>query len=215
MKAKIEGVYLVTDPILIGNRSLEEVVLEAVKGGVTLVQLREKNATTREFIEKAQKIKRILEPFHVPLIINDRVDVALAVEADGIHVGQNDMPVELVRKLVGDKMFIGLSVETWEDVEKSRTLPVDYLGISPVFSTPTKTDTKGEWGLEGIKKIRAVTNLPLVAIGGINKSNAAEVTRAGADSIAVVSAICASENPKQAAKELHELFEKTYRQRND
>jgi len=202
----MRGLYLVTDRDLIGDRKLEDVVLEAVRGGVAYVQLREKNATTREFLKEAQKIKEILKPFNVPLIINDRVDIALAVEADGVHVGQNDMPPGIARKLLGPKAIIGLSVETWEDVEEAEKLDVDYIGISPVYETPTKTDTRGSWGLEGVRKIKAYSRLPLVGIGGLNASNARDVVLAGADCIAVVSAICAVSDPYQASRELNEVI---------
>ena len=142
----------------------------------------------------------------MPLIINDRVDVALACGAEGVHIGQEDMPYEIVRKLMGQKAIIGLSVETWEDVEASQKLDVNYIGVSPVFSTPTKTDTKGAWGLEGLAKIKAFSRHPLVAIGGINESNVREVVKAGADCIAVVSAICASPNSEATARRINEMI---------
>ncbi|HOU78238.1 MAG TPA: thiamine phosphate synthase, partial [Syntrophales bacterium] len=134
--------------------------------------------------------------------INDRLDVALAVGADGVHVGQDDMPYPLARAVLGKKMIIGLSVETWEDVEAAEKWDVDYLGVSPVFATPTKTDTKGSWGLEGITRIRSFSRHPLVAIGGLNATNTGAAVRAGADGIAVVSAICAAPDPFAAAREL-------------
>ena len=191
----MQGLYLVTDRDLCGDKPLEEVVLQAVRGGAACVQLREKNVSTRFFINEAARIKSRLAPFYVPLIINDRVDVALAAGADGVHVGQDDMPYAVARRLMGAKAIIGLSVETWEDVEKAQVLDVDYLGVSPVFQTPTKTDTKGSWGLQGLSRIRAWSRHPLVGIGGLNRSNAAEVILAGADSVAVVSAICAAPDP--------------------
>jgi thiamine-phosphate pyrophosphorylase len=203
----LEGLYLVTDRLLCGRHPLEQVVLEALKGGCTCVQLREKDLPTRLFIEEAEKIKAILTPFKVPLIINDRLDVALAVGAEGLHIGQDDMPYDLARKWMGSNSIIGLSVESWEDVEQAQHLDVDYLGVSPVFSTPTKTNTKGAWGLEGLKKIRAFSKHHLVAIGGLNKSNAKEVIMAGADCIAVVSAICAADVPYDAARELSDLIQ--------
>lgn len=205
----MQGVYLVTDRRLCGERLLEEVVFLAVRGGVTCVQIREKELPFNLFIEQAKKIKELIKPFNVPLIINDNVDVALAVGADGVHVGQSDMPFIEVRKLLGAKAIIGLSVETWEDVEKAQDLDADYLGVSPVFDTPTKTDTKWAWGLAGLSRIRAFSRHKLVAIGGINIKNAAEVIRAGADSIAVVSAICAAPDPYEAAIELNRLIAKT------
>jgi len=202
----MRGLYLVTDRALCGSRTLEDVVLLALRGGASCVQLREKDISTRLFVEEARRIKTIMTPFKVPLIINDRIDVALAVGADGVHIGQDDMPYALARKLMGPKAIIGLSVETWEDVEHALTLDVDYLGVSPIFETPTKTDTRGQWRLDGLRRIRAATRLPLAAIGGLNVSNAADAVRAGADSIAVVSAICAAEDPMKAARELYRII---------
>ncbi|HEY9161094.1 MAG TPA: thiamine phosphate synthase [Desulfomonilia bacterium] len=205
----MQGLYLVTDRELCGKRPLEEVVLMAVRGGVSCVQIREKKLPLNLFIEQAKKIKGLIKPFNIPLIINDSVDVALAVGADGVHVGQSDMPFIEVRRLMGPEAIIGLSVETWEDVEKAQDLDADYLGVSPVFDTPTKTDTKYAWGLDGLSRIKAFSRHKLVAIGGINMKNAAAVIRAGADSIAVVSAICAAPDPYEAALELKQLIEKT------
>ena len=170
----VRGVYLVTDRIVCGNKSLEDVVLQALKGGVMCVQLREKDVSTRFFVEEARKIKALTAQFRAPLIINDRLDVALAVEADGVHIGQEDMPYAVARNLMGPHAIIGLSVETWDDVVQAEELDVDYLGISPIFETPTKTDTKGSWGLEGLARIKAYSRHPLVAIGGLNASNAAD-----------------------------------------
>jgi thiamine-phosphate pyrophosphorylase len=198
----VRGLYLVTDRGLCGGRSLEAVVAEAVAGGVACVQLREKDLSTRAFVDLARSLKALLAPLKVPLLINDRLDVALAVGADGVHVGQEDMPCELVRRFLGPRAIIGLSVETWEDVVRAQDQDVDYLGVSPVFPTPTKTDTKAAWGLPGIQRIRAFSRHPLVAIGGLNAANVAQAVRAGAEGIAVVSAICASPEPRAAAREL-------------
>lgn len=198
----MRGIYLVTDRGLCLNRSLQEVVMKAVKGGAAYVQLREKDITTRLFVEEAIAIKKMLAPFGVPLIINDRIDVALACGADGVHIGQEDMPYETARKLMGKRAMIGLSVETWEDVEAAQKLDVDYIGVSPVFATPTKTDTKEPWGLDGLRKIKEFSRHPLVAIGGINEANARAVVEAGADCLAVVSAICAAADPQGATVRL-------------
>ena len=198
----MQGLYLVTDRDLCGGRPLQDVVRAAVAGGAAWVQLREKNLSTRAFVEEAAAVKALLAPHKVPLIINDRLDVALAVGADGVHVGQDDMPYPLARKILGTGKIIGLSVETWEDVEAAEKWDVDYLGVSPVFATPTKTDTKGSWGLEGIARIRSFSRHPLVAIGGLNATNTGAAVRAGADGIAVVSAICAAPDPLAAAREL-------------
>jgi thiamine-phosphate pyrophosphorylase len=215
MPVKTEGLYLVTDRPLCGSRDLEEVVALAVQGGATWVQLREKDLSTRLFVDEARRLKALLSPLRIPLIINDRLDVVLAAEADGIHIGQEDMPYDIARRLLGHDAIIGLSVETWEDVEQAEPLDVDYLGVSPVFATPTKTDTKGPWGLDGLAKIRAFSRHPLVAIGGISRNNAADVILAGADSIAVVSAICAASDPRRAAEELcAEISSATARKRD-
>jgi thiamine-phosphate pyrophosphorylase len=202
----MRGLYLVTDRVLCGNKPLEEVVMQAVEGGASYVQLREKEISTRYFVEEALKIMKLLRPYKIPLIINDRVDVALACGADGVHIGQEDMPYEIVRKLMGRKAIIGLSVETWEDVVMSQKLDVSYIGVSPVFATPTKTDTKGAWGLEGLVRIKAFSKHPLVAIGGINESNIKDVIKAGARCAAVVSAICGSPNPEAAARRINEII---------
>lgn len=209
----MRGLYLVTDRGLCAEKSLEEVVDSAVAGGVSFVQLREKEISTRFFVDQAVRIKKLLEPYKVPLIINDRVDVALACGAEGVHIGQEDMPYEVVRKFMGPKAIIGLSVETWDDVVASQKLDISYIGVSPVFATPTKTDTKGVWGLEGLARIRAFSRHPLVAIGGINENNVREVVKAGAECVAVVSAICASSDPEAAARRINEIINTSLKER--
>ncbi|HSK91069.1 MAG TPA: thiamine phosphate synthase [Euzebyales bacterium] len=194
--------YLVTDRTLTGDRPLDDVINEAIAGGVTCVQLREKHATTRAFITEAQRVRHLLAGSGVPLIINDRVDVALAVEADGVHLGQQDMPYPMARALLGPDAIIGLSVEHPADVERAADYDVDYLGVSPIFATPTKRDTRGEWGLDGLAALRRRTRIPLVAIGGMNRRNVADAVRSGADGVAVVSAICAAPDPRRAAEDL-------------
>lgn len=198
----MKGLYFVTDRALCGGKPLAEVVLQAVRGGAACIQLREKSVSTRFFVEEAGRIKDLLAPFKIPLIINDRLDVALAAGADGVHVGQEDIPYGIARRLMGPKAIIGLSVEIWGDVERAESLDCDYLGVSPIFATPTKTDTKEPWGLEGLSKIRAFSRHPLVGIGGLNAENAEAVIMAGADGIAVVSAICAAPDPFQASRAL-------------
>ncbi len=196
------GVYLVTDRALCRGRALADVVEATVAGGVTVVQLREKHVDTREFVELARALKALLAPRGVPLLINDRVDVALACRADGVHVGQGDMHPADVRALLGSTALIGLSVETMDQAREAEALDVDYLGVSPVFATPTKTDTAMPWGLDGLARLRAATGYTLVAIGGIGAANAASVLAAGADGLAVVSALCAADDPERAAAEL-------------
>lgn len=197
--------YLVTDRASIGARTLADVVAAAVQGGVTCVQLREKHLCTRDFFAQAMMLKELLAPRNIPLVINDRIDVALACGAQGVHLGQSDMPVAQARRLLPPQMFIGWSVETMEEVARSASLPVDYLGVSPIYATPTKIDTHAPWGLEGLRKVRSATALPLVAIGGIHAGNARAVLSAGADGLAVVSALCAAPDPCTAAVTLRKL----------
>jgi len=209
----MKGIYLVTDRELCGTRGVAAVVAAAARAGVCCVQLREKTASTRRFIETAARMMTLLAPHRIPLIINDRVDVALAVGAHGVHVGQSDMPPETARQLLGADAIIGLSVETWDDVVAAQQLQVDYLGISPVYATPTKTDTKEPWGLDGVTRIKKFSRHPLVGIGGLDATNAAGVIRAGADCIAVVSAICAAEDPFLATTQLRETIEQAFEER--
>jgi len=196
------SLYLVTDAALAGRRAIEEIVREAVAGGVTVVQLREKGASSREMLRQARALRDLLAPRGVPLIVNDRCDVALAAGADGVHVGQGDLPCVLVRELAGPDLVIGVSVSTVEEAVQAERDGADYLGVSPVFETPTKTDTPPAVGLDGLRRIREAVRLPLVAIGGIHAGNAAAVIRAGADGIAVVSAIMAAPDPRAAARAL-------------
>jgi thiamine-phosphate pyrophosphorylase len=200
------SLYLVTDRPLSKGRSIEWIVEEAVKGGVTMIQLREKDCNTREFVELAIRIKKKLLPLGIPLIINDRLDVALACNADGLHIGQNDMPYEVARRFLGYNKIIGLSVENIQQVHDANYLDVDYIGISPVFGTPTKTDTNVPFGLDGIREVITISKHPSVAIGGINITNAAEVMQSGANGIAVVSGICSAHDPFKAALELKTIL---------
>jgi thiamine-phosphate pyrophosphorylase len=196
------SLYLVTDRGLSRGRSTVDIVRAAVAGGVTCVQLREKSCGTREFVDEARAVRALLAGTGVPLIVNDRIDVALAVGADGVHLGQTDMLIADARRLTGPGMLIGISAECLEDAVRAQAEGADYIGVSPVFSTPTKTDTAPPLGLDGIAAIRAAVSLPLVGIGGIGPANAAAVIRAGCDGIAVVSAIVSAADPRKAAAEL-------------
>ncbi len=200
------SLYLVTDRGLCLGRNLLDVVAAAVQGGVTLVQLREKDTDTREFVEQARALKKILAPTQTPLLINDRVDVALACDAEGVHVGQTDMLIADVRALIGPDKIVGLSVDTENDIHAARDLPVDYIGIGPVFPTQTKKTTCPPWGLEGLKKARKLWTKPLIGIGSVNHSNARQVMACGMDGIAVVSALCSAPDVQQAARELKALL---------
>ena len=200
------SLYLVTDRGLARGRSTLEIVSAAVHGGATVVQLREKDCSTRDFIEQALAIKEFLKDCGVPLIINDRVDVAQAVKAGGVHLGQTDMPLGLAKKILGDSMIVGISAESLQDAIDAEKGGADYLGVSPIYATPTKTDTAPPLGLEGLREIRKAVRLPLIGIGGLNRDNAAIVIRNGADGVAVVSAIVAADDPQTATDELKQII---------
>ncbi|MCF7507327.1 thiamine phosphate synthase [Vibrio sp. D54] len=193
--------YLVTDDQQ-DLATLKRVVRKAVEGGVTMVQVREKHGDVRAFIERAQAVKDILKDTNVPLIINDRVDVALAVDADGVHLGQSDMPATIARELIGPNKILGLSIENEEQLAQANSLPIDYIGLSAIFATPTKTNTKKHWGIDGLKMALETTSLPIVAIGGINESNIPQLSATGVHGLALVSAICHAEDPKAASEYL-------------
>jgi thiamine-phosphate pyrophosphorylase len=203
------SLYLVTDRSLSLGRPLETVVEEAVRGGVTMVQLREKDASTLDFYNLAMRLKSILKPYNVPLIVNDRLDIALACDAGGLHIGQSDMPYAVARRLLGKDKIIGLSVESIQDTIDANNLDVDYIGISPVFGTLTKTDTATALGLNGIREITRISGHPSVGIGGINLTNAQDIIQAGADGISVVSAIMSAPDPLQSARQLKEIINKS------
>jgi len=203
------GLMLVTDRALSRGRSLEEVVAAAVRGGVTAVQLREKSCPMRELLELARRLKDSLDTAGVPLLINDRTDIALAVGAAGAHLGQADLPFLDARRLLGSHAAIGVSIGTPVEASEAESWDVSYLGVSPVFATPTKIDTSTPWGLDGLRRLRKLTGHRLVAIGGINAANAALVLEAGADGLAVVSAICSAPNPEAAARALREILDRS------
>lgn len=179
-----------------------KVAEEAILGGVDIIQLREKKDSKPQILQKARALKEITDHYQIPLIINDTVEIAASINAWGIHVGQSDTPPSQIRAQYGDRFQIGWSIETIEQLQSSELVHVQHLGVSPIFRTPTKIDTITEWGPQGIKQLKKLTRLPLIAIGNMNLSNIHEVQLAGASSIAVVSAICHSENPRMAAQAL-------------
>lgn len=193
------SLYLVTDPELCARRGVEVIVAEAIAGGATVVQLRDKAAETRTVLELARRLKALLESHGVPLILNDRVDVALAMDADGVHVGQDDMPAKEARRLIGRGKIVGLSVGDEREIAGLDPTEVDYAGLGPVWATSTKPDSGAALGISETARLRRLIPVPTVGIGGINESNAAETIAAGLDGIAVVSAICAAKNPRRAA----------------
>lgn len=200
------SLYLVTDRELMRTRTLEETVEKALCGGCTMVQLREKTCTSQDFYQTALRIKQLTDQYRVPLIINDRVDIALAVQAAGVHVGQGDLPAQRVRHLIGDGMLLGVSVSTEDEARKAANDGADYIGVGAMFPTDTKTNTRPV-SIDGLLRIRKAVTIPIVVIGGINKNNVHCFSGSGINGLAVVSAVIAQPDVQFAAKELLDLFQ--------
>ncbi|RCV88718.1 thiamine phosphate synthase [Billgrantia montanilacus] len=192
--------YLVTDPRLCARHGLVETVVAAVRGGVTLVQLRDKQASDDELIDQARRLKAALAGSGVPLIVNDRLDVALASQADGLHLGQDDGDVAVARQAMGEQAILGLSVQNLEQMARLDSGPLDYLGLGPVFATTTKQNHARPLGFDRLAALVAASPLPAVAIGGLQAEHAARVRATGARGAAVVSAICGQPDPEVAAR---------------
>lgn len=208
MKKKVDyTLYLCTDRSLMSTNTIEESVELALEGGCTVVQLREKDCSSKDFYDLAIRVKTITHRYDVPLIINDRVDIALAVNADGVHVGQSDLPASVVRKIIGDDKIIGVSASTKALALQAVADGADYLGVGAMYSTNTKTDA-GVITIDTVKEIRKAVDIPMVVIGGINKNTVPNVKGIGVDGICVISAIVAQQDITQAAKDLKELFMK-------
>lgn len=197
--------YLVTDRDMLSNVNIAKAVEEAILGGVTLVQVREKDISTSEFYKVASEIKEITSKYNVPIIINDRIDIALAIDADGVHVGQSDMPASIARKLIGSDKILGVSTATIDEAIKAEKEGADYLGVGAVFSTTTKDDARNV-SLELLKEIKETVNIPIVAIGGINSKNVDMLKESNIDGVAVISDILAKKDIKQAARNIKEKF---------
>jgi thiamine-phosphate pyrophosphorylase len=199
------SLYLVTDRSLMTTNTLSEAVEQAILGGCTMVQLREKNISSLDFFKLATEIKAVTDSFGVPLIINDRIDIALAVHAAGVHIGQSDIPAAIVREIIGDDMLMGVSASSVSEAIQAQKDGADYLGVGAMFPTGTKTDATIV-SIKELQNIRQSVALPIVAIGGINKENAGLFHDMGIDGLAVVSAIIAQPNIRQAASELKRIF---------
>ena len=203
--------YLVTDRNCLQQQTLEQAVEQAILGGVTLVQLREKAIASKEFYERALRIKAICHHYNVPLLINDRVDIALAVEADGVHIGQSDLPCGVVRQLLGKDKIIGVSARTAQQAIQAQADGADYLGVGAMFATSTKQDAKTV-SVETLNDIRQSVTLPIVAIGGINHTTlpalqqALQAADTSIDGVAVVSAILGQKDVKLASEKLKEMI---------
>ena len=206
MKSLDLSLYVITDENLI-KKDIGKAVEKAIKGGATVVQYRAKNKDSRTMYKEAQEIKKVCDKYNVPLIINDRVDIALAVNADGVHVGQEDLDVEVVRRIIGFDKIVGLSTKNLKQVKEANYLPVDYIGFGSIFPTETKEDAKVS-GIENLKKAIEISLVPVVAIGGINISNVDEVLSAGCTNIAVVSAVFKGKDIEENTKKLKNKIKK-------
>lgn len=208
LKSQIDySIYLVTDRELMTSITLDEGVEQAIKGGCTLVQLREKSISSKEFYNIAMKIKKITSHYNIPLIINDRVDLAMAVDAEGVHVGQDDLSAKIVRSIIGREKILGVSASNIAEAIKAEKDGADYLGVGAIFSTKTKTDAK-QVSIEELMEIKKRVKIPVVAIGGINIDNAHEVLKTGIEGLAMVSAILSAKNIEVSTIELKKLFHK-------
>lgn len=197
--------YVCTDRGLMSSPTIEESVEQAILGGCTVVQLREKDCSSREFYETARRVREITANYQVPLIINDRVDIALAVDADGVHVGQSDLPAAAVRRILGNDKIIGVSAARLEEARKAQEDGADYLGVGAMFATGTKKNTRSV-SIENLTEICAAVEIPVVAIGGIHEENAASLRDTGIAGLAVVSAVVAQPDVAQAAARLKKIF---------
>ena len=201
-KADIDyTLYLCTDRNLMKTETLAETVEQAILGGCSVVQLREKECDTKEFFQLAKGIKQVTDKYNIPLIINDRIDIMLAVDAAGVHLGQEDMPVKEARRIIGENKIIGVSAHNLEEAQKAWEEGADYLGVGAIFGTKTKKNTV-DTSIETLKEICHTVKIPVVAIGGIGLSNIYQLNGSGISGVAVVSAIMAAENVKEVAAEL-------------
>lgn len=206
MKSNIDyTLYLCTDRDLMSTKTVEESVELAIKGGCTLVQLREKDCSSKEFYELAVRVKKITDHYDIPLIINDRVDIAMAVDAAGVHIGQSDIPASIVRNILGKDKIIGVSAAKLDEALKAVSDGADYLGVGAMFATNTKTDARPV-SMEELKEIRRAVSVPIVVIGGINQDTLSQFKGFGIDGLAVVSAIISKQDIEAAARDMYQAF---------
>lgn len=215
MLRKDWNLYLITEEQLSEGRSTLEVVKEAVNGGVDVIQLRDKNLTLRERYSLGREIKKITKKSKVDFIVNDRVDLAAVLDADGVHLGQDDLPCREARRILGADKIIGITSIKTRDIIKAEKDGADYLGIGSVYKTNSKivAEEKDGIGLEGIKKVKKITSLPVIAVGGLNSKNAADVIRAGADAVSVISSLTGADDIKSSAENLKEIIRKAKKEK--
>lgn len=201
------SLMFVTDERITNDAQFLTLLEATLKGGASIIQLREKSLDTKQFYQRATAAKTLCAKYNTPLIINDRIDIALAVDADGVHLGQKDLPITVARALLGKAKIIGWSVSNHQQAHKANQLEVDYIGLSPIFSTTTKTkDLDTPLGIEGLKRIQSISNKPIVCIGGIDQTNTERIIKNGADGIAVVSAISQAKHPENATQQLKAII---------
>ena len=207
MKERLKDIdlYFITDSKLTRKTVLED-VKSAIKAGVKIIQYREKEKSAREMIEDAKKIGKLCRENNILFIINDRIDIALAVNADGVHLGNEDIPYSIARKLLGSKKIIGLTVHNIQEAMEAEKIGADYIGVSPIFETKTKLDAGKPAGLKLIKDVKKEVKIPLVAIGGIDENNLKSVLKAGAKSIAIISAIITKDDVEKECKKFKEII---------
>lgn len=199
------SVYLVTDHRNKTDEEFLKIIEEAIKGGTSIVQLREKTASTKDFYQLALKVKEITSKYDVPLLINDRIDIAIAVDSEGVHIGQDDMPADIARKIIGENKILGVSASTVEEAKKAQEDGADYIGSGAVFPTATKDDADSV-SKEELKEIVDSIDIPVVAIGGITLENSESLKDTGIAGFSVVSAIMSADNPKEASQKLREIY---------
>lgn len=197
--------YLVSDQKVLKNRDFIKSLEQAILGGVTMLQLRDKDASSKAFYTLAVEVKKLTEKYKIPLIINDRIDIALAVDAEGVHVGQQDIPIAVARRLIGPGKILGASTSTLEEAKKAEAEGADYIGVGALFPTATKSNTRSV-SLELLTAIKKSVSIPVVGIGGVSKNNIKSIITTGVDGVAVVSAILGKEDIREAAKELNRFY---------
>jgi thiamine-phosphate pyrophosphorylase len=206
MMKQIGKLHILTEIVLQSRFSHIELASRAIAGGADTIQFRQKSGSTREMIEVARKVKGLCAQAGVIFIVNDRIDVAIAAEADGVHLGQDDFPIPLARELLGESRFIGGSAATMEEARKCLAEGADYVGFGPVYPTTSKDDAGPVSGIGILKRVTEAIPLPIIAIGGVSAENTPEVMRAGAHGIAVISAVCCKEDPEGATRELYQAL---------
>lgn len=203
---KIGKLHVLTDTVVQSRFSHLELAGLAIRGGADTIQYRQKSGSTREMIHIAAQMKKVCSDHDVPLIVNDRVDVAIAAEADGVHLGQDDFPIPLARELTGEEMIIGASASNMEEVEKCILDGADYVGFGPVYPTASKDDAGSVKGIDSLGQVVKAVTLPIIAIGGISLDNISQILRTDVHGIAVISSVCCQEDPEGSTRALYQML---------